>query len=90
MFKPKPVFAAWKEDTTESLRIAMELDLKNIAIFEFVGSDKQDANRLVQHLSDNYAGIKEIYTYLQGKSNQYPNIDFVTMRDDFIKKLEID
>ena len=68
LFKPKPVFSAWKEDTYESLRIAMELDLKNISMLEIVSDDKQDATRLVAYLGENYGAIKDIYHFLQGRS----------------------
>ena len=39
--------------------------------------------------NQNYAEIKEIYHYLQGKSTQYPNIDMFTMRHHFVKNLKI-
>ena len=89
-YKPKPVFQGWKEDTMESLRIAMELDLKNIQLIEIVDEDKKEAPKLISKLGENYAPIKDIYHYLQGKSSQYPNIDFTTMRELFIKKLPVD
>ena len=68
----------------------MELDLKNIQILEIVDQIKEDATKLIAFLSDNYAAIKDIYNYLQGKSSQYPNIDMTTLRERFIKKLPID
>ena len=68
----------------------MELDLKNIQILEIVDQIKEDATKLIAFLSDNYAAIKDIYNYLQGKSSQYPNIDMTTLRERFIKRLPID
>ena len=68
----------------------MELDLKNIQLLEIVDEDKKEAPKLISKLSENYAPIKDIYHYLQGKSSQYPNIDFTTMRELFVKKLPVD
>ena len=55
-----------------------------------MSGDQQDASELVRIFAERYSALKEIYHYLQGKSSQYPNIDMSTMRQSFIKALNID
>lgn len=89
-YTAKPVFRQWIADTPESLQKAMSYDLKYIDIIGIVNKDKQDAQELIRAFNDRYAALKEIYNYLQGFSSQYPNIDFSTMRNKFVKGLAID
>lgn len=87
MFKPRKVFKDWHEDNPEVIRRAIEYDSKFIKLDEIVQNDKQDAAALIRQLTMKFPEIKEIYHYLQGKSSQYPNIDTMTIREQFLKAI---
>ena len=68
----------------------MNYDLKYIDIEGIINKDPNDKSELLKLFSQKYSVLKDIYNYLQGKSGQYPNIDMSTMRNHFIKCLDID
>ena len=89
MFKAKPVFEGWPADTPESLRRAMDHDMRFIPVVTIVNKDGKDATALFRLLGTKFAEVKDIYHYLQAKSSAYPFVDMSTMRERFIKALPI-
>ena len=90
MFKPKPVFEAWKQDDAETLKRIFDNDIKLIDTFEITRGNQNDANRMMRHAFENFEHLKEIFHYLQQFSKVYPRVDCATIRDYFIEHLSVD
>ena len=71
------------------LRNAYEKDMNFIQMKEISDFDEMEAKLLVKHAQINYEMLIEIYHYLQSRSKLYPWVDGPTIREDFIKELDI-
>ena len=65
MFKPKPVFAQWKQDDPEILRKSYQHDVNLIDANYLTNENVMDTKTLLKAVELRYSDLKEVFIYLQ-------------------------
>ena len=82
----KPVFKEWKEDSPDVLAQIFKHDWDKMLVGRIV-EDEEQIRRIRMEIQNNLVMLKEIYCYLQSKSNTYPSVSDTCVKEVFIDAL---
>ena len=85
---PKKVFREFKADTPEVMANIVKHDWDKMLIKKVIRDDEQ-IKKIKQEVTHQLPMLKDVYSFLQSKSKNYPWVSSVVMKSFFIDKLDL-